>query len=98
MQTWVEGLVGPDELGGRKVPMTWVTLKRIPLEIRHWAPATTANLGHTIGVDTGKCMQTSKSLAFCIALHLSNGYENWVGVDWKNLMVIPVMHILLARL
>lgn len=29
MQTWVEGLVGPDELGGRKVPTSWVTLKRI---------------------------------------------------------------------
>jgi hypothetical protein len=42
-------------------------------------------------------MQTSKSLAFCIALHLSNGLRdiNWVGVDWENRMVIPVMRILL---
>lgn len=34
MQTWVEGF-SPHELGRQKVPTTWVTLKRVPLEIRH---------------------------------------------------------------
>ena len=63
IQTWVEGF-SSDELGGLKVP-TWATLKRIPLEIRHWASAVAANLGQIIGVNTGKRKHRKPRLSQC---------------------------------